>query len=55
MDAQLGPAYSRSWAADTVLVELGERTVSQALEQGEPASLVWRAVAAHLGLPKNRR
>jgi Protein of unknown function (DUF3046) len=55
MDEQFTTAYSRSWAADTVLSELGGRTVVTALEQGEAAKDVWRAVVAHLGLPAARR
>ncbi|HWG94535.1 MAG TPA: DUF3046 domain-containing protein [Mycobacteriales bacterium] len=46
MDARLGAGYARSWAVDQVLPELDGRTVAQALEQGEDAKLVWRAVVA---------
>jgi hypothetical protein len=55
MDEHLGAAYARSWAADTVLAELAGRTVVEALEQGEAAKDVWRAVVAHLELPATRR
>jgi hypothetical protein len=55
MDDHFGVAYARSWAADTVLSELAGRTVVAALEQGEAAKDVWRAVVAHLDLPANRR
>jgi hypothetical protein len=55
MDEQFGSAYARSWAADTVLTELSGRTVVQALEQGEAAKDVWRAVVAHLDLPATLR
>jgi hypothetical protein len=55
MDDELGAAYARSWAHDVVLVELSERTVDEALAQGEETKLVWRAVVAHLGLPASRR
>ena len=55
MDEQFGSAYARSWAADTVLAELSGRTVVQALEQGEAAKDVWRAVVAHLDLPATLR
>ena len=55
MDEQFGAAYARSWATDTVLAELTGRTVAQALEQGEPAKDVWRAVVTHLDLPASRR
>ena len=46
MDARLGAGYARSWAVDQVLPELDGRTVAQALEQGEDAKRVWRAVVA---------
>jgi Protein of unknown function (DUF3046) len=55
MDEHFGAAYARSWAADTVLSELAGRTVVGALEQGEAAKDVWRAVVAHLDLPAARR
>ena len=55
MDDELGAAYSRSWAKDTVLSELSGRTALAALEQGDPVKNVWRAVAAHLELPSVRR
>ena len=55
MDDEFGAPYARSWAADTVLSELAGRTVTEALEQGEAAKDVWRAVVAHLDLPAARR
>ncbi|MBA2419094.1 MAG: DUF3046 domain-containing protein [Nocardioidaceae bacterium] len=55
MDHHLGTAYSKAWAADQVLRELGGRTVFQALEDGEPPKLVWRAVWAALELPAAER
>lgn len=55
MAEQLGPGYAESWARYTVLAELGGRTVDEALEQGEPAKDVWRAVHRHLGLPASAR
>jgi Protein of unknown function (DUF3046) len=55
MDDQFGPAYSRAWATYTVMAELGERTVDEALVQGEDAKVVWRAVVEHLELPKSER
>lgn len=55
MEDHLGPTYAASWARDTVLAELGGRTVDQALAQGEDALVVWRAVWAHLGLPPSAR
>lgn len=55
MDDEFGAGYSRSWAADTVLAELGGRSVVTALAQGEAVKDVWRAVVAHQDLPASRR
>jgi len=55
MDAALGPAYSRAWADQQVLAELGGRTVTEALAAGEPPKVVWRAVWARLDLPERDR
>jgi hypothetical protein len=55
MDAQFGPAYAASFARDYVLRELGGRTVAEALEQGEDAKTVWRAVCAGMDLPASAR
>jgi hypothetical protein len=55
MDQEFGAAYSRSWAADTILAELAGRSVVVALAQGDAVKDVWRAVAAHLNLPAARR
>jgi hypothetical protein len=55
MEDHLGPTYAASWARDTVLAELGGRTVDQALAQGEDTLAVWRAVWAHLQLPPSAR
>jgi len=55
MEAELGATYADSFARDHVITELGGRTVRQALEQGEPAKQVWRAVCATLELPPSKR
>lgn len=48
MEALLGPAYADSYARDQVLATLRGRTVRQALDDGDDAKEVWRAVlAAH--------
>jgi len=47
MEAHFGPTYARSWARDYVLPELEGRTVEQALNSGESAKRVWRAVCAN--------
>lgn len=51
MEAALSPGYARSWAADVRLAGLGNRTVDEALAQGEDTKTVWRAVHAALNLP----
>ena len=55
MEQALGPAYARSWAKQTVLADLGERTVEEALQAGVPPKTVWRAVWADLELPARER
>ena len=55
MEQALGPSYARTWARQHVLAELGERTVVEALDAGEPPKQVWRAVWAVLGLPARDR
>jgi hypothetical protein len=55
MERALGTAYARSWAEQHVLGDLGERTVVEALDAGEPPKKVWRAVWAELGLPAHER
>ena len=55
MDVALGAGYSRSWAHDFVLSELGSRTVEQALADGFDVVVVWRAVHQALELtPRDR-
>lgn len=55
MEARFGATYARSYAADQVLPELGSRTVLQALEQGEDAKVVWRAVCDATNAPASER
>ena len=47
MNEHFGPAWAFSYARDTVISELGGRTIEQALEAGESAKDVWRAVCVH--------
>jgi hypothetical protein len=44
MEQTFGPAYAASVATDQVLAPLGGRTVTEALDGGEDAVTVWRAV-----------
>lgn len=52
MDGFFGPGYARSFAADHVLALLGNRTVRDALESGEDAKDVWRAVVVEMKVPR---
>jgi hypothetical protein len=55
MRSQFGPTYADSFARDYVLSELGGRTVTEALEQGEDAVTVWRAVCRTVEVEPNLR
>ncbi|HEY9351237.1 MAG TPA: DUF3046 domain-containing protein [Acidothermales bacterium] len=55
MTEHFGEGYAASYARDFVIAELGDRTVSQALEQGEDAKDVWRAVCAAEDVPARLR
>lgn len=55
MDVALGESYSHSWAADFCVDELDGRTVDRALEDGEPALKVWRAVCRTIDVPAGLR
>ncbi len=46
LEQTFGQAYAASVARDQVLPQLGGRTIVEALEAGEEAAVVWRAVVA---------
>jgi Protein of unknown function (DUF3046) len=46
LEQVFGSAYAPSVARDQVLTQLGGRTIAEALDAGEKASDVWRAVVA---------
>lgn len=52
MEKALGPGYMRVWAEQTVLADLGGRTVREALDAHVPCKVIWRAVWAYLELPR---
>jgi hypothetical protein len=54
MEAQFGAGYARSIAADYRLPQLG-RTVNEALEHGDEAKAVWKAVCAEFEVPSQLR
>jgi hypothetical protein len=55
MTEHFGAGYVDSFARDHVVTTLGGRTVHQALEAGEPAKLVWRAVCVDQEIPPSLR
>lgn len=55
MQQHLGEFYCRVWATEFNLAELKGRTVMQALADGEPCKIIWRAVWAALELPARER
>jgi Protein of unknown function (DUF3046) len=55
MRAQFGEVYAESVAKDQVLAALGDRTVNQALADGEDAKTVWRAVCETFDVPQRLR
>lgn len=52
---QLGAGYYQVWAAEYSLAELANRTVVQALRDGETSKTIWRAVWRALELPDRDR
>jgi Protein of unknown function (DUF3046) len=55
MRAQFGDTYAESVAHDYVLASLGERTVDQALADGEEVKTIWRAVCEAFRIPERQR
>ncbi len=55
MDDQFGAAYSQSVAKDYVLAGLGDRTVQQALAEGEDVKSIWRAICVAFPVPDRLR
>ena len=55
MEDHFGAGYARSVARDHVIARLGGRTVDQAIEAGEPAKQVWRAVCEEFQVPARSR
>ncbi|MDN5571767.1 MAG: DUF3046 domain-containing protein [Propionibacteriaceae bacterium] len=51
----LGAGYAHVWADQTVISELGGRTVTEALAAGLDAQRVWRAVWGFLELSESER
>jgi hypothetical protein len=55
VDEEFGRAHGRTLARDHVLMELGNRTAEQALEEGEPAREVWFTLCRSMDVPPERR
>ena len=55
MRAQFGEAYAESVAKDQVIAALGDRTVNQALADGQDPKTVWRAVCETFDVPQRLR
>jgi Protein of unknown function (DUF3046) len=55
MDEQFGAAYARSVAKDYVVAGLGDRTVDQAIADGEDVKVIWRAVCEAFKVPERLR
>ncbi|MFY9330780.1 MAG: DUF3046 domain-containing protein [Candidatus Nanopelagicales bacterium] len=51
MDAVFGAEYSRSWAHDHVMTQLGQRSVIQAIDAGIDTKEIWRAVCQVTDVP----
>jgi hypothetical protein len=55
MGDQFGRSYAESIARDHVISGLGSRTVAQALDDGDDALQVWRAVCEEFEVPARNR
>jgi hypothetical protein len=55
MQGRFGPAYADSVARDQVIRGLGNRSVHQALAEGEDPKAVWAAVCDHFDVPVGER
>jgi hypothetical protein len=55
MNDEFGEAYATSLAQRHVLHALGDRTVLEALEAGEPPRAVWQALCDDMDVPQSRR
>jgi hypothetical protein len=55
MENHFGATYAHSWASDTVLAELGDLTVKQAIAAGIETVDIWRAVWRYERMPASER
>lgn len=54
MADEFGMAYAQVIIDDLVLGELGDRTAAEAIKAGDDVRLVWQAICAANGVPKER-
>jgi hypothetical protein len=54
MNDEFGSAYAQVLLQDLVLLELGDKTGSQLIAEGEDPRNVWLAICANQGIPKER-
>lgn len=50
----LGEVLVESWADTIVIADLGQRTVTEAIEAGIPFKDIWRAAALVLEVPREQ-
>lgn len=55
LEDALGEGYANYWASSHALLDLGSRTVVEALAHGYTPKEVWAAVWAELELPERER
>jgi Protein of unknown function (DUF3046) len=55
MREQFGPLYADSVARDQVIRQLGDRTVYEALADGDDVRSIWLAVCEHYEIPVSAR
>jgi hypothetical protein len=55
MNDEFGQEYAGSLARDHVLGALGNRTVLQALDDGESPRMVWETLCDDMSVPQERR
>jgi hypothetical protein len=54
MADEFGASYAQVIIDDLVLGELGDRTAAAAIKAGDDLRLVWQAICAANGVPKER-
>lgn len=55
LEEAFGRSGAETFAQDHVLTRLRDRTVNQALAQGEDAKIIWNAIVVEMQLPARMR